>query len=129
MNPTQPQLTSAAVARVLRDAAQYLTDHGWCQRLFTANHTDQYPAACALGAIAVAAFGEPVDDPYTTELPGWHKYDKAELALCRYLGGPWDGVPAWNDAEDRTADDVIRTVRDAADWLEGRLLQHLDGAV
>lgn len=66
MQPTQLTVTHAVTpARVLRDAARYLIEHGWCQSgLFDVDpdRVDPIPAgarppACALGAVLITVHG------------------------------------------------------------------------
>ena len=141
MHATQPPPTPgtgivdeperSATADVLRRAADHLTKHGWVQHhYYGTNHP--HPAACAVGALAIAAYGYPHADPFSaafddddpTQLACWHLFVDAEFALAAYLGlhtiadGPAlfdESIHGWNDHPGRTADQVITALHAAAD--------------
>lgn len=124
MNPTHnlPAEVDPTPADVLRGAARYLELHGWTQdQLFAdAWESGQFPPACALGAIAIAAYGCVIDWPYNTHRPEHRLFvrsvdfaeDYIDVITCR------DASPLlseWNDIHDRTAEEVITALRAAAD--------------
>lgn len=133
LHPThRPVDLDPTTARTLRDAAIYLRRHGWTQgQLFTALNVPT-PAACAIGAVrivvcgaadgiyiddqaaqvgaALRAFASYLDDAYYA----WGHNDAGELAC------PDDVVGDWNDDDDRTADQVITALDDAADFWDRR---------
>jgi hypothetical protein len=109
---------SPSPADILRNAATYLTRHGWTQGAFYANLHQLSPPACALGAIAIIANGEVRHDPIVEDDtdPCW----RAVKALCEYLYGYETlafgyYVDTWNDHENRTVDQVTRVLNNAAD--------------
>jgi hypothetical protein len=145
MHPTHPQPTTDAdqladagtdgvdttPAQVMRDAALYLERHGWTQRaLYRHTPGEAFPAACAIGALAIVVYGEPLDNVHTP--------DRAETGLFTWVEGIFEdyldahdrltnhdtepphqglGISDWNDDAYRTQTDVIATLRAAAhDW-------------
>jgi hypothetical protein len=120
-------------AVILRGAARYLQLHGWHQgTLYAAGTSAITPAACALGAIGMAAFGHRLPDPQDHWVD-WSDYQAASNALDDYLTltGAKDDVPDlhdidadspsvgdWNDAPARTATEVVAALNAAADEWE-----------
>jgi hypothetical protein len=115
-------------ATILRGAALYLTRHGWIQNDYYADITQPFPAACVTGAIAMAAYGRTTPYPSHTNAPGVRDYRRAVDVLTDYLDceahGPYDPdsdivLPfSWNDATDRTAEQVISTLHAAAEQYD-----------
>jgi hypothetical protein len=130
MNPTQEQTTTAPAevtpADILRGAATYLDRYGWHQGDYYATIADPsvpFPPACAFGAIAAAAYGGRIADPYSPNLPGDQRraFTRAADVFDGYLidyHGTDDGnlIPGqeWNDVTGRTAADVTAALRAAA---------------
>jgi hypothetical protein len=98
------------VAEVLHAAANQIETYGWLQgNFYDAGEGDPSKcSACALGAIEAQAGGEG-----DTE---W----AAPLALLRFLGltPSRSSITQWNDYPDQTAENVIATLRKAADLEE-----------
>jgi hypothetical protein len=138
MHATQPQPSSAPAALdpdpadTLRRAGEHLAQHGWIQHAYFDDHDSPQPAACALGALAIAAYGYANPDPYLDTFrpddeelaDAWHRFVTAEAALIDYLGldcvDPTNEVctvHSWNDSDGRTAADVITTLHAAANAL------------
>jgi hypothetical protein len=132
MNPTQkPATEDWTPADTLRGAALYLERHGWTQGSYyhrIPGETVAMPPACALGAIGMALYGEPVSDPKSAAHALVRYFVLAEYALLDYLNLPpyvdpddEDGEPeppgvySWNDDPNQTATDVITAMRQAAD--------------
>ncbi|MFI7431866.1 hypothetical protein ACIBPB_33375 [Micromonospora sp. NPDC049836] len=126
MNPTQKQphhgaLADLTPADTLRCAARYLELHGWTQGVYyRVTHDSPFPPACAAGAIGMAAHGRCLFVPHDeTAKPGVRDYTRALDALSDFLdlsgdtscNDPLD----WNDHPRRTAEQVIITLRAAAD--------------
>ena len=137
---TDPDLDAELTpAALLHGAAVYLHRHGWTQgEVFdlvggpdpdTAIIDDEnigplWPKACAVGAINMAGYGrcmltadtEPTDDEARPVIRALRvfaatidpDYDPCETSAVDVIGD-------WNDAEDRTRDDVIQALHDAAD--------------
>ncbi len=121
-----------AVARALRDAALYLTRHGWTQHAMFSG-TGTLPAACALGAINMATLGG-LQPPFDTIADDdWRLYcDTAEVATYYawehlnpnnsnpelHLDLDGEPVAVWNDTPGRTADEVIAFLTQTADAYE-----------
>jgi membrane-bound lytic murein transglycosylase B len=94
------------VADVLRAAADQIETYGWEQGQsygeMASRHTPlEKCSACALGAIAANA---------TTGAPRW----EAQRVLGSLLPGRRT-ILGWNDDPDQTAENVIATLRAAAD--------------
>jgi len=120
----------SATADVLRKAADHLARHGWLQGRYY-GPASQNPSACAVGALAIAAYGYPHAEPFSaafdgpaSELAAWHLFVDAEFALAAYLGLHNIGdepalfdesVYCWNDHTGRTATEVIAALHAAAD--------------
>ncbi|MCA2219521.1 DUF6197 family protein [Jidongwangia harbinensis] len=131
-NPTAPAAdtddqTVITPADILRGAARYLEIHGWIQASYYANHADPFPPACAIGAIGMAAHGRLMTIP-TDHGTGVRDCRRAVDYLNSYLtdtgeirpqSDDWDTTPAtafdWNDLDDQAAEDVVATLRAAAD--------------
>ncbi|MFI7210552.1 hypothetical protein ACIBP4_02580 [Micromonospora maritima] len=132
MNPTQkPTTTLGALADlnpadILRCAARYLEIHGWTQRDYYSNQGGTFPPACAVGAIGMAAHGRILAVPGERG-SGARDCTRAVDYLTDYLsdlgiiacGDDWNTAPTdvidWNDRDDQTAEQVITTLRAAAD--------------
>ncbi|MBQ1009517.1 hypothetical protein KBX53_00795 [Micromonospora sp. M51] len=133
MNPTQKQhptpgaLADLTPADTLRCAARYLEIRGWTQGAYYGTEDTPFPPACAAGAIGMAAHGHlksiPHDGPTRD---GARDYTRALDALATYLDfhqpqprATEDDDPTcpltWNDRPGQTAEQVISTLRDAAD--------------
>jgi hypothetical protein len=131
--PTEPifgpdveAVTTPAVT--LRNAALYVERHGWTQSLFfDLAHDGPFPPACAMGAIRMAVYGSTSLDPDTTDVDQQALLTRANRQLAGYLDPDFgisedddpysasDRIGDWNDETDRTAADVITTLREAAD--------------
>lgn len=136
MKATQnPPTAEVSPAVILRGAALYISRHGWSQGTYYADNTapdgmsvqsNPTPPACAMGAIAIAAFGRRLpEDSFL--LPEWVDYKNAEDALLAHLDllypptgdddFPHPEIGEWNDQPDRTAEQVIDTLTAAAnEW-------------
>jgi hypothetical protein len=114
---TDTLATTPTPAEVLVRAAGYLQTAGWCQNRLFADHGPT-PAACAAGAIVYAVLGNAVIDFDYTDSPEWRLYEDALRTLTIQVfaatNGEYDSVPTWNDADDRTQQQVIEVMLDAA---------------
>ncbi|WP_328466740.1 hypothetical protein OHA21_47090 [Actinoplanes sp. NBC_00393] len=141
MHRTQNPTSSAAdttteitvtPADTLRGAAHYLELRGWTRNDYYAG-LGAFPAACALGAIGMAAHGRRTDFPTSERLETLGDCRRAAGWLINYLSdagtsvsydcGPtcFDGfnrIVDWNDNGNQTAKNVIATLRAAADEFE-----------
>jgi len=140
MNPTQKQDTTTATppaditpAVILRGAARYLDLHGWTQGVYYGLTDDTaFPAACAVGAISMAIYGNHravVSDGTEPDRADWRLLNRTKAVLVDFLDladpPPWDtrddyhGYPyTWNDRPSRTAEQVVTTLRAAADHYD-----------
>lgn len=82
-------------------AAELLERDGWCR----GNSIDRQGRRCAMGAINSASH-EPGSGT------AWDRFDQAADRLQTYLGRTH--VPDWNDHPERTAEQVIAALREAA---------------
>ncbi|MEU5529480.1 hypothetical protein ABZ744_21350 [Micromonospora chersina] len=132
MNPTQKQphtcgaLADLTPADILRCAARYLELHGWIQRDYYSNAASPFPPACVLGAIGMAAHGRLIALPCNSG-SGRREARRARKYLTAYLtdtgmltipANDWQSWPTatdWNDRDGQTAENVIATLRAAAD--------------
>ena len=138
MHPTRIRATTPdpTPAATLRRAADYLEAHGWIQGQYYASWNDEQPAACTVGALAVAAYGYPHPEPFCDDFEAgddalidcWSAFVNAEFALAAYLGllrvderrdpDDMESVHTWNDKPARTGPEVIAALRAAADDYE-----------
>ena len=120
MEPTQRQL-----ANLLREAALLIANNGLCKDHFIdLNAPADVPAEmCALdpvGALRVAACGDPVDEDNelanaaVVELSGRVDSNITEL-------DPVERIADWADCPERTADEVVAVMRAAAEQLDPTL--------
>lgn len=89
------------VAKALLDAADYIEANGHCKRSYTEHVVgggDVHPRACAIGAISLFAHND--------------VRDQATKRLADHVGVVL--VYRWNDAHERTADEVVAAMREAA---------------
>jgi len=133
MHATQPTPTvvDPTPADTLRHAADYLEVHGWCQKSYYGTWVAPNPPACTVGALAIVAYGYAHPEPFCDvfhddegQITCWSEFVNAEFALACYLGlhrtdeghDPDDieSVHDWNDAQGRSAVEVIATLRAAA---------------
>lgn len=91
------------IAVDLRNAAAVLERDGWTQGVFEDAKTG---CRCAVGAIRFASNGSSM------------RITKRSLAALSLLEARVGRVPEWNDAERRTAQQVIAEIRAAADTAE-----------
>lgn len=128
MHPTQNQAQPVVVtpAIILRAAATYIERYGWTQNDYYLKDEDLFPAACALGAIGMAAYGRVTDFPEAADhLPGWHDFITAYRALNNHL---WETgelllideynrmtIGDWNDRPEQTHEAVVEALTAAAD--------------
>jgi hypothetical protein len=118
--PTQLLVAADATtpAATLRAAASYLARYGWVQGcLYDPSAVLFTPAACLVGALGMVCYGGPVDAPaHHTDDPGYGDFDEALTHLEGHLAAYRYGVDVYefNDAKDRTLDQVLLLLDDAA---------------
>lgn len=88
---------------LLLDAALWLEEHEWCQGRSYGVSVDHEPpaAACMYGALALQCEGADRRAPLLD----------ACNAVIDFLG---QDIPSWNDAPERTKEDVIAVLRAVA---------------
>lgn len=104
-------MTQLATSQVLDLAADKIQEHGWGQGPATWIGTGGFCLEGAIGAVVRV-------EMYDASLPNLSRLQRcpAYLAVCEYLDRPehdsflWE----WNDAPERTAEDVIAVLRAAA---------------
>lgn len=107
-------IDSHPIARVLWDAANYIEEHGWCQNRLT----DVRGRVCFQGALGKAI--DPAVDLTAwrkpAQWPHWGLARDANMAFIRHLGlsASKDETYLWNDAPDRTQEEVVTALRDCA---------------
>ena len=101
-------------ADILDKAADLITERGWNQHYFV----DSAGRLCPRGAIYAACGMKPDPDPlvWVVDWPGWtsRAADDAMDACDRLDAVVNDYAESWNDAPGRTAEEVISTLRAAA---------------
>ncbi|WP_426506718.1 DUF6197 family protein [Dactylosporangium sp. McL0621] len=115
------------MADTLRRAAHYIAEHGHHRYDYFASgtrrtdrETGTLPAACAIGAISYAAYGRVRRDPWGSytdlTLNPTNGFSDAVLFFEDYTKSHFGNtVSGWNDAPNRTADEVVTTLHAAAD--------------
>lgn len=104
---------SAQVAADLRAAADVLERNGWTQHT---NFDEQTGCRCAMGALAfIASDGETSHDGVMRGTPRGVRLDAAAGQVVDLVS---IGITVWNDADGRTAAEVIAALRSAADKAE-----------
>jgi hypothetical protein len=87
------------VQATLKAAAEYISEHGWTQGMMR----EKDGSVCAAGALLVVSGSESAGrEAFTGYL---------------YHTGGWVNVADWNDQPDRTAEEVILTLKRAAEEL------------
>jgi hypothetical protein len=128
-NPVSPAPAEPTPADTLRQAALYLTRHGWAQQdylAFQPNAEQPFPPACAHGAIAAAAYGHPTIAPHSVDGELYRVFALAVDVFDGYLADLYGDVQhyegragtSWNDEPDRTAEEVIAALNAAADQYD-----------
>ncbi|MBW6436708.1 hypothetical protein KZ829_23480 [Actinoplanes hulinensis] len=128
-NPTGPAAdttTDVVVtpALTLRGAADYLELRGWTQRYYYGK-ARPFPPACATGALGMAADGTVTNHSLWYGPASGGDAHRAWRYLLGYLAEHGEttsfsepgltSVADWNDQDDQTAENVIATLRAAAD--------------
>lgn len=104
------------LGQVLLKARDIIRTNGWCQNAYMDyDNPDDWvemkksPKVCLLGAINVACGGMPDQDEVRTEADVWI------LNIEERMGIPHDlTLPNWNDATDRTQQEVEERLERAA---------------
>ncbi|TGB11589.1 hypothetical protein [Streptomyces sp. MZ04] len=123
---TTTALTVTDVADVLDKAATVIESNGLHKGSLYRKQRGKARrrcAVCAQGALNIAATGSPLTpseeavDPGHPNVVGWHfaLVISANQALTYYAG--IEDVPAWSDAPERTASDVVTAFRAVEDAL------------
>jgi hypothetical protein len=117
---------SNVIAEILERAAD-LIDTG---HLVKKELWDGEGGYCSVGAVRAVVESEIIGTYYFTSLPA--PLAKAAVTVLYEHGvppeqrpqelygwpvTPWDGVVAWNNAQERTADEVVEAMRQAAKYL------------
>jgi hypothetical protein len=123
-------LATASLAQPLRDAADYLERHGWCQGHYYSTGTDT-PPADIIGALAIACYGYPTTEPESDdpdvdgEMEARLTFAMAIVVLADFIGieemtdangNPVEyGLTDWNDEDYQSIGCVTAVLRAAAD--------------
>jgi putative intracellular protease/amidase len=94
----------STVADVLDRAADVIAERGHCK----GDYEGPDGSVCAIGALLVAIAGGPADPLNARQ---FHTYMSARDWASDVVG---NAVARWNDAPERTADEVIAALREAA---------------
>jgi hypothetical protein len=98
--------TELKPSEVLDKAADYIDEHGWCQKAMV----DNDGRVCAIGAIRAAVCMEE-----GVMMPWVSTGHQALTAATHLAEAAYDGLDYWNDAEGRTQFDVTNLLRKAAE--------------
>lgn len=93
------------VSDALFSAAEYLSENGWHQGALFAPSSSEEPPACAMGALKAATTGH-----YQVEWQALTVLRKS-LGLTGLDPDFKDLIAVWNDAPERTAEDVILALK------------------
>ena len=98
--------TTTPTAKVLRDAAAYIEQHGWCSHKLH----DGSGSVCVVGALNMVLYGKPISfGPNRPERP------LACDAIHRFVGNK--SAVDWNNTPGRTKAEVVAALNGAADAL------------
>lgn len=116
MNPYMSAEQRQQLVKDLRESADLIERNGWTQGAFW-RAVDDKPAeecpVCSLGAIYTTTSGHP--DGGSGSWDVIQRFVAVKVALHDYLN---EIVIYWNDKDDQTAEEVIRTFRLVADKVE-----------
>jgi hypothetical protein len=122
-----PMEPAQSVPQTLHAAADAIETHGHTKGILL----DEHGGMCANGAILRALDVEMIDHGHGTEVIGLHHkrphFKAAVAALGSYLDlsdNPYkasDLIPRWNNAPERTAQDVVEALRAAAAIEQAKL--------
>jgi hypothetical protein len=87
------------VQETLKAAAEYISEHGWTQGMMR----EKDGSVCAAGALLAVS--------------GYESAGREAFTGYLYHTGGWVNVADWNDQPDRTAEEVILTLKRAAEEL------------
>lgn len=96
-------VTAQQTAADLLSAANHIETYGWWQGWYGAAGKP----CCARGAIQVAVYGTSVDEPTWQGTPEHVAREDAANASVRRWVTRGRNITAWNDAKERTQDDVV----------------------
>lgn len=89
----------------LLKAAEYMSEHGWCQ----GDLEDADGRVCVAGAIKAVVRGKDRNLRSTSAVISLHEYLVKEYGdNCAAIS-----IPAWNDDPDRTVEEVILALKQA----------------
>lgn len=118
------ETTAPTPQQVLLRAADIIGERGWTQ----GDYINEAGCVCAVGAIRAAAAEQAGLDNFLDVLDGdavlpvglSDAARRAELLAGAHVDDPFGGLVGWNDAEGRTADEVVTILRAAAEGGEER---------
>ena len=99
---------TVSTADILDAAADIVEHNGWNQGDYYRPEGGKQPQDCPVDTTGALNLALGADTPSHDIQPD----SPAEVALMKYLGIEY--VPGWNDAPDRTAEQVIAALRSAA---------------
>lgn len=107
MEGTAVSMMITDAGHTLREAAEYISEHGWTQ----GDLSNSEGGVCALGALnCVAGIGNIRAHDAATAL--WDYLDLRDSLTALHP------VAVWNDAPERTAEDVILAMKRAAERFD-----------
>jgi hypothetical protein len=118
-------VNQATIRKVLLSAAEYIERNGWTQGSTFAHgghnvlgHGSKRPPACAYGAIVSGvSFLDREELGHNTSFEvsnAASDYVESCLGIAGTWGPKYRGLPRWNDARERTANQVVEALRGAA---------------
>lgn len=118
------ELTGAEYDEVIADltkTAEVIERDGWTKGLFheLRDLEAERPCHCVQGAIATAIGDDPWAEP-DGEWPMMPRWVRANFALTQLVGY---STAEWNDEDERTAEDVIDTLRETIERLQAEKLE------
>lgn len=121
-------MSSEQTIKDLRATADLIERNGLAKGRFFERAEGKEPPACpmcSLGGINTTVWGDPhgptgaifllPDEEYNAL---GQRQDNAIGAFAAHVGTGFYKVPEWNDADERTQEEVVSAFRDAADALE-----------
>lgn len=114
----KPPRVDKTPSQALLDGARYIEEHGWTQHMVTDPYTG---SVCAVGALIYTGGDRPAAIAALTDyIHARAERDRSWYQKLRGYHAQYRSLPAWNDMNGRTKEEVISTFREAAREVVGK---------